>query len=69
MADHASTRSAATGPATGEVWSATARSVAILRTADSRGTGKSGLAEMLAAEDLKRWTDRDNATYNDVMLL
>ena len=47
MAEPASTRSAATGPATGEAWSATARSAAIPRTADSRGTGKSGLAEML----------------------
>ena len=47
MAEPASTRSAATGPATGEAWSATARSVAILRTANSRGTGESGLAEMM----------------------
>ena len=47
MAEPASTRSAATGPATGEAWSATARSAAILRTVDSRGTGESGLAEMM----------------------
>ena len=47
MADHASTRSTATGPATGEALSATVKSAAIPRTADSRGTGKSGLAEML----------------------
>ena len=47
ITDHASTRSIATGPATGEASSATAKSAAILRTADSRGTGKSGLAEML----------------------
>ena len=47
MAEPASTRSAATGPATGEAWSATARSAAIPRTVDSRGTGESGLAEMM----------------------
>ena len=47
MAEPASTRSTATGPATGEALSVTAKSAAIPRTADSRGTGKSGLAEML----------------------
>ena len=47
MAGPASTRRDATSPATGEARCATARSAAIQRTADCRGTGESGLAEML----------------------
>ena len=62
MAEPASTRRTATSPATGEARCATARSAAIQRTADCRGTGKSGLAELRrwGAEALER--DRDNAS-------
>ena len=54
MAEPASTRRDATSPATGEARCATARSAAIQRTADFRGTGKSGFAETMGSGGSKK---------------